>query len=146
VTNPNNPNDPINTGTRDGGIYISNDSNETPKIYIYLSMASVPTQVPPAGVNCSDVAYERDPSTSKIVVVSLAPKDMTGTSATDLIGRPNAVELKEGAPGSKLIVDSMVGNIEWSLSLQDPAIIAKLKGLAANRVAIKELPSDNLPH
>lgn len=59
--------------TFDGGIYVPNDSAETPKLYEYVSgdRQAVVTP-PPDGATCADAGYVLDPDTQKLSIVALA--------------------------------------------------------------------------
>ena len=145
--------------TRDGGFYIPRNPNEPPKIYEYFSTENAPAQIPPEGANCSNVGYIREPSTSKISVVSLAAGGAIGGAAGGVIGRAafgggtsygHAAGV--GAAGGFIagiliaeIINADVGRIHWSWSLQDPAVIAKLEELAASKVPVNEIPPESVP-
>lgn len=143
--------------TRDGGFYIPRNPNEPPKIYEYFSVENAPVEIPPEGVNCSNVGYIREPSTSKISVVSLAASGAIGGAAGGVIGRAAVGggmsyghAAGAGAAGGLIagiliaeIINADVGNIHWSWSLQDPAFIAKLRALEASKVPVKEISPES---
>lgn len=143
--------------TRDGGFYIPRNPNDPPKIYEYFSIEDAPAQIPPEGVNCSNVGYIREPSTSKISVVSLAAGGAIGGATGGVIGRAAfgggmsyGRAAGVGAAGGLIagiliaeLLNADVGNIHWSFSLQDPAFIAKLRALEASKVPVKEIPPES---
>jgi len=147
--------DPTHTvATRDGGFYIPNDPNATPKIYDYFSVSNAPVQIPPEGMGCSDVGYTKDPATSIITVIPVVANGAAGGRPGGLIGRPSASGISPGATTrapygpiggmvAVVIISAGVGNIEWSWALQDPAFVAKLKEVAANKFPVKELPPES---
>lgn len=151
------PNTGDNYGvTRDGGFYIPKNPNEVPKIYEYFSVANAPAEVPPADMNCSNFGYIRDPSTSKLSVISVAAGGAVGGAAGGVVGRSIAGHGMSyghaagvGAAGGLIgglivagIVNANVGRIVDGLTIQDPEFIEKLRGLAASKVPVKELPPE----
>lgn len=146
---------PKSAGTRDGGFYIPKNVNDPPKIYSYFSTADVPAQIPPEDVDCSNVGYITDPTATKLDVVPIAIGGALGGAAGGIAGRAvtgggmsYSQAAGAGAAGGLIgtllvaeMVNADVGNIHFSWDLDDPAFIAKLKQLAADKVAIKEIPA-----
>jgi len=141
-----------NIETRDGGIFVPKNPNEAPSIYEYFSVGDASVQIPPADMDCSNFAYIKDPSTSKISLVSVAVGGAAGGATGGVIGRAVAGHGMSyghaagvGAAGGLIgglvvaeIINANVGRIMPGPTLQDPAFIEKLKELAAGRVPVKE--------
>lgn len=142
--------------TMDGGFYAPHDPNEPPKIYRYFSTEAAPVQVPPEYADCSSVGYVKDPSTSKVSLLSFAVSGMAGGATGALIGRSIAqnsnvsygqaagVGAAAGLIGGLVVatmINADVGKIIPGLPIQEARFLEQLRKLTASRVPMKELPS-----
>lgn len=136
--------------TADGGFYVPDDVNQSITIYNYYSTVAVPVQIPPAGADCSTIGYTRNPSTSKVSLVSFAVNSATGgvigQSVTSGSSLSDGQKVGVGAAGgliAGLIVSAMInadlGKIIPALPIQDMEFMNKLRALAADRVPVNEL-------
>jgi hypothetical protein len=107
------------TFIRDGGFYIPNDPNAVPKLYDYDSGADAPVQVPPLNADCSNVGSIKAPHIAPVYGHGSAPGGIVG----NVMGAA--------------IANATIGEIRWGLDIDDPAFIAALRGLAAQKVPVK---------
>jgi hypothetical protein len=141
--------------TMDGGFYVPNDPKEPPRIYRYFSTAAAPVYVPPEDADCSSVGYVKDPSTSKVGLMSFAAAGAVGGAAGGLIGRSMTPTSNMsygqaagvGAAGglaAGLLIGAMinadVGKIIGGLPIQEAQFLDQLRTLTASKMPVKELP------
>jgi hypothetical protein len=156
-------NEPATEGhgrTYDGGFYLPNNPSDSVKIYFYDSNAAAPVEVPASDADCSTTGYVKDPSTYKVSLVALGIGGAVGGAAGGVAGRSlnPASRLSygqaagAGAAGSALawviigaIANADVGKIYFPGSPKpDPEFLEKLKALAANKVLLKEIQSQEV--
>jgi hypothetical protein len=68
---------------RDGGIFVPRDPSAPPQLYSYVTDngISAATLVPPAGADCSNTRYVRDPVTKAVKAVKYTGESPTQTDA-----------------------------------------------------------------
>ena len=156
-------NEPATEGhgrTYDGGFYVPNDPNDAVKIYFYYSNAAAPVEVPASDADCSTAGYVKDPSTSKLSLVAMISGGAVGGTAGGIAGRslnPSsrlnyAQAAAAGAGGGVLawviigaVTNSNVGKIYFPYSPKpDPGFLENLRALAANRVPLQEVRSQEV--
>jgi len=145
----------------DGGFYVPSNSDEPIHIYRYFSTDSVPAQVPPDDLNCSNVAYSQDPSSSMVSLVTAAAagaatgaageaisRGMIGRGAHMSYGRAAGVGAAGGLIGGLVvasIINSGIGKIIDGMPIQDPSLMGRLRQLAAASVPIKKFQDHKNP-
>jgi len=154
ITTTNGAGIPGQAATADGGFYVPNGANEPVTIYKYFSTAAAPVEVPPNGADCSTVGYIKDPSTSKVSLVSFGTSGAIGGAAAGVVGRSiaqgGAISYGQaagaGAAGGLIggliiasIINADVGKIVPGLPIQDAEFMAKLRTLAASKVPALEV-------
>lgn len=138
----------------DGGFYVPNNPNEPITIYRYFSTAAVPVQVPSSDTNCSTVGYAKDPSTSKVSLLSFGIGGAVGGAVGGIIGRGVAQGSNmtygqaagAGAAGGLVgglivasIINADVGKIIGGIPIRDAQFMEKLRVLVAAKVRVKEV-------
>ncbi|MDR3414614.1 MAG: hypothetical protein P4L83_00375 [Nevskia sp.] len=141
-------------GISDGGFYLPNDPNDHIKMYEYFSVEKVPVQAPPSDVNCSNVSLVKDPSTSKLSLVSFAAAGAAGGAAGGVIGRSIAhgstmsywQSAGAGAAGGLIggvivgaMINADVGKIATKMTSKDQKFEANLRALATARIPVKQV-------
>lgn len=117
-------------------------------------MAAAPVESSGETASCTNIAYLKDPASTKLSIVRIAAAGTAGGAAGGILGRSLAKESTlscgraagVGAAGGMVagvligaIIDMGVGKIVPALQIRDAAFMGKLRGLAANGVAVTEL-------
>lgn len=161
VTDENGGGFPGQPTTSDGGFYVPNKANEPVKLYAYFSTKPAPVQPYPNGTDCSTLGYVRDPSTSKVDLVSFAVGGAIGGATGGLIARgvsgsgnmSYGQAAGAGAAGGLIggviiaaMINSDVGKIK---PLQPPVTstqyLGKFNNISSGEVIIQEATSLSLP-
>lgn len=140
-------------GTADGGFYIPNSSSEPVSIYRYFSTADAPVQVPPDSASCATTGYAKDPSTSKVSLVSFAVAGAIGGATGGLIsrsvsggnmsyGQAAGVGAAGGLIGGLVvasIINAEVGKIVPGMPIQNKQFMEKLRTTASTKVPMSQV-------
>jgi hypothetical protein len=110
---------------RDGGIFVPRDAAIPPQLYSYVNDVgtSAATVVPPAGANCSNTSYVRDPATGSVSVASYGgPAEsetaakMVGVAGPGIVGAVLGAVLLERGEIAKLPQSK---NLEFNVKLSE---------------------------
>lgn len=147
--------------TRDGGFYLPNDANAVPAVYEYNSNGQVPVQIPPSDADCSTAGYVKEPATSKISLFAWGTAGVVGGATGATIARSTVAANSKmsyghaagvGAGGGLLaglivgaIINHEMGKIVFAHGIDDQESLQRLKGLAANKVPVKQVDIADQP-
>lgn len=161
VTDENGSAFPGQPTTSDGGFYVPNKENELVKLYAYFSTKPAPVQPYPNGTTCSTLGYVRDPSTSKVDLVSFAVGGAIGGATGGLIargvsgsgsmsyGQAAGVGAAGGLIGGVIIAAMINSDVGMIKPLQPPVTskqyLGKLNTVSSDKVFIREATSPPQP-
>lgn len=140
----------------DGGFYVPNDPGAPVKIYRYFTASTVAAQSTGADMDCSTIGFMKDPSTSKVSILSFAAGGAAGGAAAGIGARSlatgsQASPAQTGAAGAAgglvggaliaAIINADVGKIVPAQPpLTDVPFMNALRALAARGVPVRETP------
>lgn len=118
---------------RDGGIFVPRDPSAPPQLYSYISDVgtSAATVVPPAGADCSNTSYVRDPVTKAVRVAGYTGEGMTQTDAKQV-----------GVGGGGLVLGNVPGSVLGGVA---GSVLGDFLGGTADMGKIVKLPQSKNP-